>query len=99
MFYWASAAASPRTRLPNWSLAAEARRGRARGDDCIGDAIRQSLTFQALSGNAVHTDLLDAEAENAMDHISLARWADLLIVARPRPISSRNSAMASPTIC
>ncbi|MGR8941869.1 MAG: flavoprotein, partial [Gammaproteobacteria bacterium] len=24
------------------------------------------LTFQALSGNAVHTDLLDAEAENAM---------------------------------
>ncbi|MGR8952690.1 MAG: bifunctional phosphopantothenoylcysteine decarboxylase/phosphopantothenate--cysteine ligase CoaBC [Gammaproteobacteria bacterium] len=39
------------------------------------------LTFQALSGNAVHTDLLDAEAENAMDHISLARWADQMIVA------------------
>ena len=39
------------------------------------------LTFQALSGNAAHSDLLDAESENAMDHISLARWADLLIIA------------------
>ena len=39
------------------------------------------LTFQALSGNPVHTGLLDAEAENAMDHISLARWADVMIVA------------------
>lgn len=39
------------------------------------------LTFQALSGNAVHTDLLDAESENAMDHISLARWADAMIIA------------------
>ncbi|MEC4749720.1 bifunctional phosphopantothenoylcysteine decarboxylase/phosphopantothenate--cysteine ligase CoaBC [Methylomicrobium sp. Wu6] len=39
------------------------------------------LTFQALSGNAVHCDLLDAESENAMDHISFARWADLMIIA------------------
>jgi phosphopantothenoylcysteine decarboxylase/phosphopantothenate--cysteine ligase len=39
------------------------------------------LTFQALSGNAVQTDLLDAESENAMDHISLARWADAMIIA------------------
>jgi phosphopantothenoylcysteine decarboxylase/phosphopantothenate--cysteine ligase len=39
------------------------------------------LTFQALSGNAVHTGLLDAESENAMDHISLARWADAMIIA------------------
>lgn len=39
------------------------------------------LTFQALSGNAVHGDLLDAESENAMDHISLARWADLMVIA------------------
>ncbi|MGZ8142956.1 MAG: bifunctional phosphopantothenoylcysteine decarboxylase/phosphopantothenate--cysteine ligase CoaBC, partial [Methylosarcina sp.] len=39
------------------------------------------LTFQALSGNAVHTDLLDAESENAMDHISLARWAEVMIIA------------------
>ncbi|WP_020564763.1 bifunctional phosphopantothenoylcysteine decarboxylase/phosphopantothenate--cysteine ligase CoaBC [Methylosarcina fibrata] len=39
------------------------------------------LTFQALSGNAVQTDLLDAESENAMDHISLARWADAMVIA------------------
>jgi phosphopantothenoylcysteine decarboxylase/phosphopantothenate--cysteine ligase len=39
------------------------------------------LTFQALSGNPVHTDLLDAESESAMDHISLARWADLIVIA------------------
>ncbi len=39
------------------------------------------LTFQALSGHAVATELLDTEQENAMGHINLARWADLLIVA------------------
>ncbi|MDD5271620.1 MAG: bifunctional phosphopantothenoylcysteine decarboxylase/phosphopantothenate--cysteine ligase CoaBC [Methylovulum sp.] len=39
------------------------------------------LTFQALSGNPVHTSLLDADAENAMGHIALARWAQLLIIA------------------
>jgi phosphopantothenoylcysteine decarboxylase/phosphopantothenate--cysteine ligase len=39
------------------------------------------LTFQALSGNPVTSELLDADAENAMGHISLARWADLLIIA------------------
>lgn len=39
------------------------------------------LTFQALSGNPVHTQLLDTEAEAAMGHIELARWADAVIVA------------------
>ena len=39
------------------------------------------LTFQALSGNPVHTELLDADAENAMGHINLARWADCLLIA------------------
>ncbi|MCG8011426.1 MAG: bifunctional phosphopantothenoylcysteine decarboxylase/phosphopantothenate--cysteine ligase CoaBC, partial [Candidatus Thiodiazotropha weberae] len=39
------------------------------------------LTFQALSGHPVHTELLDPEQESAMDHISLARWADLVLVA------------------
>ncbi len=32
------------------------------------------LTFQALSGNPVHTELLDPEAEAGMGHIELARW-------------------------
>ncbi|MFW5969206.1 MAG: bifunctional phosphopantothenoylcysteine decarboxylase/phosphopantothenate--cysteine ligase CoaBC [Halofilum sp. (in: g-proteobacteria)] len=39
------------------------------------------LTFQALSGEKVHTDLLDADAEAAMGHIELARWADLVVIA------------------
>lgn len=39
------------------------------------------LTFQALSGHAVHTSLLDPEAEAGMGHIELARWADLVLVA------------------
>lgn len=39
------------------------------------------LTLQALSGNPVHTSLLDPEAEAAMGHIELARWADLVLVA------------------
>ncbi|MDH5766601.1 MAG: bifunctional phosphopantothenoylcysteine decarboxylase/phosphopantothenate--cysteine ligase CoaBC [Gammaproteobacteria bacterium] len=39
------------------------------------------LTFQALSGHPVHTDLLDTEAEAAMGHIELARWADAILVA------------------
>lgn len=39
------------------------------------------LTLQALSGNPVHTDLLDPRAEAGMGHIELARWADLIIIA------------------
>ena len=39
------------------------------------------LTLQALSGNPVHTELLDTEAELGMSHIELARWADLLLIA------------------
>ena len=39
------------------------------------------LTLQALTGNPVHTDLLDTDAEAAMGHIELARWADLIMIA------------------
>jgi phosphopantothenoylcysteine decarboxylase / phosphopantothenate---cysteine ligase len=39
------------------------------------------LTMQALSGHRVHLDLLDSEAEAAMGHIELARWADLVLIA------------------
>ena len=39
------------------------------------------LTLQALTGKPVHTDLLDPDAEAAMGHIELARWADALLVA------------------
>ncbi len=39
------------------------------------------LTLQALSGNRVSRDLLDAEAEAAMGHIELAKWADGILIA------------------
>lgn len=39
------------------------------------------LTLQALSGNPVHTELLDEAAESAMGHIELARWADAILIA------------------
>jgi phosphopantothenoylcysteine decarboxylase/phosphopantothenate--cysteine ligase len=39
------------------------------------------LSFQALSGHSVHIELLDVDAENAMGHIELARWADIFIIA------------------
>lgn len=39
------------------------------------------LSFQALSGNPVHLDLLDTAEESAMGHIRLARWADLILIA------------------
>ncbi|MCI0668685.1 MAG: bifunctional phosphopantothenoylcysteine decarboxylase/phosphopantothenate--cysteine ligase CoaBC, partial [Methylococcaceae bacterium] len=39
------------------------------------------LTFQALTGYPVYSDLLDVDEEAAMGHIQLARWADCLAVA------------------
>ncbi len=39
------------------------------------------LTFQAVSGHPVRTDLLDPAAEAGMGHIELARWADRLLIA------------------
>jgi len=38
-------------------------------------------TLQAVSGLPVRTNLWDKEAEAAMGHIELARWADLVLVA------------------
>ncbi|HPF60177.1 MAG TPA: bifunctional phosphopantothenoylcysteine decarboxylase/phosphopantothenate--cysteine ligase CoaBC [Candidatus Competibacteraceae bacterium] len=39
------------------------------------------LTFQAVSGRPVRTELLDMHAEAGMGHIELARWADLILIA------------------
>ncbi|SRR5579883_195387 len=39
------------------------------------------LTMQAVSGHPVHDELFDLQAEAAMGHIELARWADAIIVA------------------
>ena len=40
-----------------------------------------AVTFQALSGRPVRTDLWDAAAESAMGHIELARWPDRIVIA------------------
>jgi phosphopantothenoylcysteine decarboxylase/phosphopantothenate--cysteine ligase len=39
------------------------------------------LTFQAVSSRRVRDDIWDTEAEAAMGHIELARWADLVLIA------------------
>jgi len=39
------------------------------------------LTFEALTGERVHTELFDLTAERQMGHIQLARWADVVLIA------------------
>ena len=39
------------------------------------------LTLQTVSKNKVHDNLWDKEAELAMGHIELAKWADAVIIA------------------
>lgn len=39
------------------------------------------LTLQAISGAAVRCELFDAQAEQGMGHIELARWADIFLIA------------------
>lgn len=39
------------------------------------------MTMQALSGHEVRSELFDSQAERAMGHIELARWADYLLIA------------------
>jgi phosphopantothenoylcysteine decarboxylase/phosphopantothenate--cysteine ligase len=38
-------------------------------------------TFQALSGQPVRSSLWDAQAEAAMGHLELARWAHAIVIA------------------
>jgi phosphopantothenoylcysteine decarboxylase/phosphopantothenate--cysteine ligase len=39
------------------------------------------LALQAVTGRAVRSALFDTDAEAAMGHIELARWADILLIA------------------
>jgi len=39
------------------------------------------LTFEALTGNKVHSELFDLTSEREMGHIQLARWADAVVIA------------------
>ncbi len=40
-----------------------------------------ALTFQAITGRPVRSELFDPAHEAAMGHIELARWADILLIA------------------
>ena len=59
----------------------------AKGYDVIpiltnaGSKFVTSHALTAVSGNRVRNDLWDEEAERAMGHIELGRWADVLLVA------------------
>ena len=39
------------------------------------------LALQTVSGKPVRSELFDPQAESAMDHIELARWADTILIA------------------
>lgn len=39
------------------------------------------MTLQAISSNPVYHSLLDPQAEAAMGHIELAKWADFVVIA------------------
>ena len=58
-----------------------------------------ATTLQAVSGNPVRDNLWDEEAEAAMGHIELARWADQVIVApATAEFMSRLAAGAAPDL-
>jgi len=46
-----------------------------------GAAFVAPLALQTVSGHAVRTELFDAGQEGAVDHVALADWADLVVVA------------------
>jgi len=39
------------------------------------------MTMQAISGHPVHDAIFDRQAEAAMGHIELAKWADIILIA------------------
>lgn len=45
------------------------------------EAFITPLTLQALTDHEIHRNLLDPDSEAAMSHISLARWADVALIA------------------
>ncbi len=56
-------------------------------------------TLQAVSGQPVRTNIWDKDAEAAMGHIELARWADLVLIApATAEIMSRLAAGAAPDL-
>ena len=50
-------------------------------DNLIGISLIFALSVTSLSQNKVYEDLFSVENESEMDHISLSRWSDLILVA------------------
>ena len=46
-----------------------------------GEQFITPLTLQTLSGNPVRKDMFNAVEEAAIEHIELATWADLILIA------------------
>ena len=47
-----------------------------------------ALTFEALSNNPAADDLWTRGHQYNVEHIELAKWADIAVIARPPPTSS-----------
>jgi phosphopantothenoylcysteine decarboxylase/phosphopantothenate--cysteine ligase len=63
-----------------------------------------STALQAVSGRPIRSNLWDKEAESAMSHIELARWADVILIApATAEVMARIASGAAPdlltTIC
>lgn len=54
------------------------------------------LTFQTLSQNPVYQDMFCLAKEEAVEHISLAQWADICVIA---PTSANSLSKISQGIC
>ena len=39
------------------------------------------LAFRSLTHRSVVTDTFDANSEHSVEHVSLARWADIVVIA------------------
>lgn len=56
----------------------------------------QPLSFQTLSGNVVYVDMFEKLANMDVEHISLAKWADLILLA---PASANTLAKMAYGLC
>ena len=57
------------------------------------------ITFETLTGHKCMVDTFDRDFKFEVTHISLAKKADVILVARPPPTSLPRWLTASPTIC
>ncbi len=63
------------------SAIARSRSFGACGDDTACERVYYTANYASAFWSPVHEDLFDLEAEAAMGHIELARWADAILIA------------------